>query len=64
MAEFCLACYLSQIKPEDVDTAAVALSEGEELCEGCGEFKQIVETVAEPVPRRRTFREIFLRWRI
>ncbi len=63
MAEFCLECYLRVCKPEDVDTAAVALSEDDELCEGCGKFKQIVETVAEPVARRRTPRDIFMRWR-
>lgn len=31
--------------------AAVKLSDETELCEGCGQFKQIVEEVAEPRKR-------------
>lgn len=48
MAEYCLRCYLKYCKPDDIETAAIRMSEAAELCEGCGDFKQIVEEVAEP----------------
>ena len=62
MAEFCLECYLRICKPEDIKTAAVQLSVTDELCEGCGKFKQVVEEVAEPPGGKRALLEIFSLW--
>lgn len=55
MAEFCLECYRKCCQPEDLKVAAVKLSDEIELCGGCGQFKQIVEEVAEPSTTRSRY---------
>ena len=41
MAEFCKECFKRCIEPGAIDKYIV-ISEDEDLCEGCGEFKQVV----------------------
>lgn len=41
MAEFCRECFKRCIEPGALDECIV-VSVYEDLCEGCGEFKQVV----------------------
>jgi len=48
MAEFCLTCYIRDCKPENVSTEYAKLTDYDDLCEGCGEYKPVVLEVTEP----------------
>ena len=41
MAEFCRECFKRCIEPGALDKYII-VSKGEDLCEGCGKFKQVV----------------------
>ena len=41
MAEFCKECFI-KIEPEYVKNKELILSEDDDLCEGCGQFKPVV----------------------
>jgi hypothetical protein len=41
MAEFCYSCYID-ILSGDKEKAELVISKGLDLCEGCGEYEQIV----------------------
>ena len=43
MAEFCRECFKTKIEPGALDKHII-VSEDEDLCEGCGEFKPVVIT--------------------
>lgn len=42
MAEFCLDCW-NQLNGKDMTERDVVLSREYEFCEGCGEFRHVVE---------------------
>lgn len=42
MAEFCLDCW-NRLHGEDKTERDVILSKDDDLCEGCGEFRPVVE---------------------
>ena len=52
MSEFCLRCF-NRINSTDYTDEQVKLSKGLELCEGCGQYKIIVEEIvpSENKPR-------------
>lgn len=54
MAEFCLECW-EEINPDDDIPANYTLSEELELCEGCGEWKHVLE----PKQRVSLLRKVF-----
>lgn len=41
MAEFCRYCFKRKIEPDALDKYII-VSEYDDLCEGCGEFKRVV----------------------
>ena len=41
MAEFCKQCFIN-IEPEYVKNKEIVVSEDDDFCEGCGEFKPVV----------------------
>ena len=45
MAEFCKECF-KRIEGDFFKDKEIILSEDDDLCEGCGEFKQVVIGVA------------------
>lgn len=48
MAEFCVDCYRKYCQPEDLTEVTVRASHEAEACEGCGQFKPVVEEAIVP----------------
>lgn len=62
MAEFCRECFL-KLEEDNRLEDQIILSDSLEFCEGCGEWKRIVEVL-----RRRTLideiRDAIIEWRL
>lgn len=43
MAEFCKECFIKIFCPTEEEIKQIVLSEDDDYCEGCNEFKPIVE---------------------
>lgn len=64
MAEFCLDCFNEYCRPKgrrEYGRQDVTLSWGLDLCEGCGEYKQVVVDLRPEPLWRRILRRIFLK---
>ena len=47
MAEFCKDCFIKHFHPTKKEIKNIVLSKDDDFCEGCGEFKPVVEYIAD-----------------
>lgn len=45
MAEFCKECFIDLLCPSEDEINRIILSDDEDLCEGCGQYKKVVSYI-------------------